>query len=61
MFDELVHDSNSSEIYPEALYGRGLSKRGMGQAQAGAADLSEAGKLQSRVADLFEAYGQAAR
>ena len=43
-----------SAIYAEALYGRGLSRRAMGQVEAGDADLSKAHKLESRVADLFE-------
>jgi hypothetical protein len=60
-FDLLLHDQNSSEIYAEALYGRGLSKRAMGQADAGNVDLTAARKLQSRVAELFEMYSQAAR
>jgi len=62
-FDWLLHDQDSSEIYAEALYGRGLSKRAMGEgdAEVGNADLTEARKLQSRVAELFEAYDHATR
>ncbi len=48
----------SSAIYAEALYGRGLSRRAMGQVEAGDADLSKAHKLESRVADLFEMYSR---
>jgi hypothetical protein len=56
MFDLLLHDQDSSAIYAEALYGRGLSRRAMGQVEEGDADLGEARKLQSGVADLFEMY-----
>lgn len=58
MFDSLLHDQNSSAIYAEALYGRGLSRRAMGQVAAGEADLSKARELESRVADLFEIYSR---
>jgi hypothetical protein len=58
MFDSLLHDQNSSAIYAEALYGRGLSRRAMGEVEAGDADLSKARNLEPRVADLFEIYSR---
>lgn len=60
-FDQLLHDENSAAIHAEALYGRGLSERGLGVEKAADADLAEARRLKSYVAMQFAAYSGAAR
>jgi hypothetical protein len=60
-FDWVLHDQDSSEIYAEALYGRGLSKRAQGQAPAADADMAAARKLQPRVAEQFDLLSRAAQ
>jgi len=58
MFDWLVKDQDSVSLYPEALFGRGLSRIGMRKKDAGNADLAEARKREAHVAEQFDGLNQ---